>query len=483
MVLTGISRILGFLRNAVTVWIFGGGKTADVINGVFSLPNGIRKFLAEGNLSLSYSALFARLTEEEKNKKAGNLVLQQLRWVLPLAFILLLFGGFISSILLPFTDTAQRNLSSMMLGPALLYIPFAVISSVPAGILTAQGKNHLLTLGSLVFSATVIVSLFFVKDGTLIYWAWSISFGGFLQLVLLLIFTKAWKWRFSLQRKMSSKSDLPEWITTLLFHLSGVIFFQIFIAILTQEKPGDLAAFTNAFTLLQFPLGIFINSLVMERYSHLTQSHTSERILGLTINGSLTIINFSIALIIFIVFLSQDIVRLLFEHGEFNMLQSTNTGQVLFWLSLGIPGYGLTLLFHRVYTLWGKPRKALVLGSIGQAVPMFLLFFRNPAIVSLIWVTGVSLTALLLFFFDRKLFLLFQDNIKFSLFSLAKRFIFHISLFAVLLIFSQFFPQDINILPRFLAGAGVWAVSWVIMSYILNVREIRFWEKSDISFS
>ena len=54
MACTLLSRLLGFVRIAVIGALFGASGTADVWNAVFTIPNNLRKLMAEGALSSAF---------------------------------------------------------------------------------------------------------------------------------------------------------------------------------------------------------------------------------------------------------------------------------------------------------------------------------------------------------------------------------------------------------------------------------------------
>ena len=71
MACTLLSRLLGFLRIAVIGAFFGASGTADVWNAVFTIPNNLRKLMAEGALSSAFiPSLSASLVEDHTGREA-----------------------------------------------------------------------------------------------------------------------------------------------------------------------------------------------------------------------------------------------------------------------------------------------------------------------------------------------------------------------------------------------------------------------------
>lgn len=72
---TFLSRLLGFVRIAVIGAIFGTSGSADVLNAVFTIPNNLRKLLAEGAFSSAFIPVFSSaLVKEPSGENPGNIV-------------------------------------------------------------------------------------------------------------------------------------------------------------------------------------------------------------------------------------------------------------------------------------------------------------------------------------------------------------------------------------------------------------------------
>ncbi|MDR3201378.1 MAG: murein biosynthesis integral membrane protein MurJ, partial [Spirochaetales bacterium] len=86
MVSTTVSRLFGFVRIAVIGAIFGASGTADVLNAVFTVPNNLRKLMAEGALSSAFIPVLAKsIVQDTTLTRAKKIV----RAILSFQFIVL----------------------------------------------------------------------------------------------------------------------------------------------------------------------------------------------------------------------------------------------------------------------------------------------------------------------------------------------------------------------------------------------------------
>ena len=69
---TLISRILGFVRDALIASLFGAGMAADAFFVAFRIPNLFRRLLGEGSLTSSFIPVFTEyLTRRSKDEARG----------------------------------------------------------------------------------------------------------------------------------------------------------------------------------------------------------------------------------------------------------------------------------------------------------------------------------------------------------------------------------------------------------------------------
>ena len=117
MLSTFLSRLLGFARIAVIASIFGASGKADVLNAVFTIPNNLRKLMAEGALSSAFiPALSNSLVKDSTGKRAQNIVQNILTFqsvvLIPFCILSIIFAKpLISFVLVDFDKPEQVELA------------------------------------------------------------------------------------------------------------------------------------------------------------------------------------------------------------------------------------------------------------------------------------------------------------------------------------------------------------------------------------
>lgn len=109
--LTAISRVLGFVRDMVMAWLLGAGPLADAFVVAFRLPNLLRRFMAEGAVSVAFVPVFSEVKEREGVEQAYRMA----REVLTLMFVALTVIVLIGEIAAPVLVT--------VIAPGFLHLP------------------------------------------------------------------------------------------------------------------------------------------------------------------------------------------------------------------------------------------------------------------------------------------------------------------------------------------------------------------------
>jgi len=144
--MTGISRILGLVRDIVIARAFGAGMGADAFFVAFKIPNFLRRLFAEGAFSQAFVPVLSeyktrrdhaevrRLVDNVVGVLGGVLFLVTLLGVLAAPLLVMIFApGFLQ-------DQAKFDLASAMIRVTFPYILFISLTALAGGILNAYGR-------------------------------------------------------------------------------------------------------------------------------------------------------------------------------------------------------------------------------------------------------------------------------------------------------------------------------------------------------
>ncbi|RKX78499.1 MAG: murein biosynthesis integral membrane protein MurJ [Spirochaetes bacterium] len=358
---TFLSRLLGFVRIAVIGAIFGTSGSADVLNAVFTIPNNLRKLLAEGAFSSAFIPVFSSaLVKEPSGENPGNIVRNiisfQLVILVPLCLLSVVFAKpLMNHVFLEFRDPELLNLSISLFRWFISYILLISISSVLMGILNVHGKFFIPAFAPIFFSVAVITSILILHRIMGVFsMAVGVLSGGLLQIVFQLpLFRKLgydFKPNFSFGNEYF-KRIIRQWIPVLATASVFAVNQQIAVRFATGLTEGSTSALQYALVFFQLPFGIFSVSLTTVLFPRMSRQAASGDILGLrdTLQyGLRSLLVFLIPSSLFLIVLGKEIISVAMFRGEFTLEDTLLTSRVLFGYSLGlfsIGGFNFTQRF------------------------------------------------------------------------------------------------------------------------------------------
>jgi putative peptidoglycan lipid II flippase len=381
MVSTLLSRLLGIVRVSIISAVFGAGGTADVINFTFSIPNNIRKLLAEGALSSAFIPVLTRAFRGEgKTEDLGaarrlteKIFGFQVTVLLPLTAAALLFPEPVIKALSDFSDPGQLSLAASLLRFFVLYLVIISATAVIQAVLHCRFIFTVSALAPLVFSVTVILSIILLSDSIGAYsMAAGVLAGGLLQMAVQL--PSYLRQGFRLRISFSFIDDDFKAVMRLFIPVlltSGILAAaqQVSFYLASRLPTGAVTAFANAIVFWQMPFGVFYVSIatvffpMMSRASQQGNRAALEEQLRKGV-GYITVFLIPSALMLF--FFSRELSYSLLVNGRFTPDDAERTAAALRAFAPGLLFGGLfnytQRYFFAVSALKPAVKVALVFG-------------------------------------------------------------------------------------------------------------------------
>jgi putative peptidoglycan lipid II flippase len=384
---TFLSRITGFIRDALIAGILGVSPLTDAFFVAFKLPNFFRRFFAEGAFNAAFVPLFSG-TLASSGLHAARLYGEKI-------FALLLFGltgfvflcenfmpGMISIFAPGFISTPERfELAVTLSRITFPYILFISLASLFSGILNSMGKFAAPAGTPIILNLTMITALLMALFG----WAqpgpglaWAVFWAGIFQLV--------WLWMSCHFQGMSIRISFPqitpEAKSLVRLGIPGAISAGVFQLNLLMDTifasslpTGSISYLFYADRLNQLPLGVIgiaVSTALLPELSkhiktgnHSAAHHTQNRALEFALAITLPA---AVGLII----LGGPLVALLFERGAFTSNDAQATGYVLSAFAAGLPAYVLVKILSTKFFAHQDTKTPMKI-AIGAVTLNFLL--------------------------------------------------------------------------------------------------------------
>ena len=495
--LTALSRVLGYVRDAINAALFGAGWISDAFFVAYRIPNMLRDLLAEGALSSAFIPSFVDYFEKKGKEEAFRLasIVLTLLAVIFSGVVLLgwAFAGPIVSFMAPgFLHPAQA-LTVKLTRILFPFIAFMGLAAVFMGMLNSMKKFTMSALapavGNLVMIGTGgLIMALGRQDGNydnwIVLWSAGAVISGLVQLSVQVPealkqgfrFKPSFKWRepgILQMAKLMAPAVLSNSVGQVQVLVNTIMASTLGAAAVTYLYYG--------YRLMQLPMGIFGVSIATAVFpliaAHAAKNESAE--LKQTLSMGIRL-NMLIALpaTAGLIVLSYPINALLFMHGKFGPLATHEAARAASWYTAGLLFVSLTKLLTPTFFALKDSRTPVIISvsSIIINILLSLMLMRHNGFIGLAaantFASVINFT-LLFIMLRRKLGALEE---KIILVSFLK-----IGLAALIMGFacwgiSAYFGEPrrlwmrlVQVLVSILAGVGVFGAA----AHILGVAEIR----------
>jgi putative peptidoglycan lipid II flippase len=483
MIITVLSKILGFGREVFLSYVYGASAITDAYLISQTIPAVIFDFVSAG-IATGFIPLYSRiLTEQgqlEANKYTNNL-----------SNALLLLASIIVAIVLFFTQPIVKLFASGFSGETLeLAIRFTRISvfgvyftallNIFAGYLRIHDNYTVPALAGFPMNLLIIASLFISTKTNIYVIAIGSVLGTASQLLLLIPFLR--KTGYSYQPVLNLKD---EYIKTMVIIALPVIAGQSVnqINILVDRTlasgiaVGGISALNYASRLNGFVQGLFVASISSVLYPMISKMAAEDNMDGLkaSISEAISVINLlAIPATIGAMIFSKEIVTLLFGRGAFTPEAIDMTANALFYYSIGMIAFGLREILSRAFYALQDTKTPMINATIAVVINIIL----NIVLSKYLGIGGLALaTSIAAIVGTLLLFITLRRKIGgFGLKEITKSFI-KISIASILMGFIalgsfNFFSQNTRENLALILAIGIGALAYAILIYFMRITEV-----------
>ncbi len=362
MLSTFVSRMLGFARIAVIGSIFGASGKADVLNSVFTIPNNLRKLMAEGALSSAFiPALSNSLVNDPSGKRSKSIVRNILTFqivvLVPFCVLSIIFADPLIRFVLVDFDTAEQVLLAVRLFRWFItYLLLISISAAMMGTLNSHNEFFVPALTPMLFSAAVISSILFLHRYLGVFsMVVGVITGGVLQILFQMPKFHALGYSFKPDFRFSNpdfKKILRNWLPVVATSSIFTINQQIAVRFATGLDIGSASALHYALVFFQLPFGIFSASITTVLFPRMSKQAGKDDTKGLmeSIQYGIRFLLLTLIPSAFILaILGNEIISVAMFRGQFTLEATILTGRVLTAYVLGLFSVGAFNFLQRFF--------------------------------------------------------------------------------------------------------------------------------------
>jgi putative peptidoglycan lipid II flippase len=406
---TAASRVVGLLREVIAASYFGVAGAMSAFTVAFLVPNLIRALFADAALQPAFVPVFTEQLEKKNYREAFRLASTLLLLVTmvlgAIAALFILFAPVVMPLFVPgFTEQLQDLTVSLsqVLFPILVLLG---ISGVVVGILNSYDRFGAFAISPLFWNLTIILVLVVVEpmlseDDRIYAYAIGILAGTAVQLAIPAFDLRNTPFKFNWSFDWRDRGVRRVLLLMLPVTISlGLINFNFLISamigsLVSVEAP---AAIEKAFRIYQLPQGIFsvaVATVLFPTLARFASRGAIDDLRGTLANGMRLILFVLVPAAAAILALSEPIIRLIYQRGEFGPEATTLVATALFWFAFSLPTNGLYLLQTRTFFGLQRPWMATKLAALDLIVSTVaaLALYKPFGIGGIVAGTGIGTT-------------------------------------------------------------------------------------------
>ncbi len=390
-------KLLGFVREMVIANGFGASFASDAYLVAYTIPYFLQTILGYAFVSAVLPLLSACWKEEGDNEEAYRLGSSLINLTLIVMTALAVLGVLAAPALVwltaPALDADTYSLSvelTRILFPSLIFMSAGMVI---AGILNSRYRFVAAAVAPGVTALFVIVStawfakgnIYVVAIGTLL------GFVGFFLVQAADLPRTGFRYRLVCDYRHPQIRQVMRDLLPIIIGLAVNQFYIIINRIFASGmQEGSISALNYANKLINLPLGLFVAAVITAVFptlAELAQKQDKQELAATVSRGVslslLVVLPASVGLML----LDGEIVRLLFEGGNFNAQDTLITAQALFAMAPGMLFIGGSMLLCRVCYALHDVRTPLLCTAISVAVNLLLCWLLAPhlAHIGLAW--------------------------------------------------------------------------------------------------
>ncbi len=351
--MTLVSRVLGFVRDAIVARVFGAGFATDAFFVAFKLPNLLRRIFAEGAFSQAFVPILAEYRSQRGEDATREFVADVAGLLALVLFVVSALGMLAAPAIIwisapGFVNTPEKfALTTELLRITFPYILLISLASLAGSILNAWNKFSipafvptLLNISFIVFA--LLLAPYF--DPPVLALAWAVAAGGVAQLAFQLPHLK--KIGMLVKPRLNFR-DAGVWrvLKQMGPAILGVSVSQVSLIINTIFASflvsGSVSWMYYADRLMEFPtgmLGVALGTILLPSLSRSHSSGNADEYSRLLDWGLRLCLLLALPSAVALAVISEPLIATLFQYGKFSSHDALMTQQALIAYSVGLIG-------------------------------------------------------------------------------------------------------------------------------------------------
>jgi len=386
---TGLSRIAGLVREIVAASYFGVKGPMSAFTIAFQVPNLVRSLFADQAIQAALVPIFTEDLEHGRAKQAFRLASTLIfLFALILGALVGLFIIVAPTVMHLFAPGFEGEIYDLTVALSRVLFPILLLlglSGLVVGVLNSYERFAVFALAPLAWNIVIVAVLVglapaFPEEDQIYAYAIGVVAGTVVQLAIL-----CWDLRntpFKLQFEFDWRSPRVRRVLLLMLPVTislGLINVNLVINSLVGTLVSDRApaAIDKAFRIYMLPQGMFsvaLTTVIFPTLSRFAARQAYDDLRSTMANGMRQIVLLLLPATAAILVLSEPMVELIYQRGEFDASQTELVATALFWFAFSLPFNGLFLLLTRTFFSLQRPWVPTAIAALNLVITAGVAF-------------------------------------------------------------------------------------------------------------
>ncbi|MGI6423719.1 MAG: murein biosynthesis integral membrane protein MurJ [Tepidanaerobacteraceae bacterium] len=484
MVITVISKILGFVREISLSYFYGASNTTDAYLISQTIPIVIFALIGTG-ISTGYVPLYSKIQEKHGVKEGirytNNLISILLTICTCIVILGILFTGQIVKLFASGFEHDTLILAVQFTRISLVGIYFTGLIHILGSFLRIKGNYSIPALIGFPYNLIIILFIFLSSKSDV----WVLAVGSLIALAVQfgLLVPFAHKQGYRYKFKIDLKDEyIIKMVTIALPVIIGVSVNEVNVIVdrtlASGIAVGGISALNYARRLNAFIQGIFVTTVATAMYPIISKMAAQSNFDGLkkSVSEAINLINlFVIPATVGAMIFAEPVVKLLFGRGAFDPEAISMTSNALFFYSIGMIGFGLREILSRAFYSMQDTKTPMINAAIamGMNIVLNIILSRFLGLGGLALATSISAifcTGLLFVSLRKKIGAFGMKNTTISLIKiLVASLVMGIVAYLAYDLLLSYFSGNLSLIISICIGALV----YFVIVYFMKVDEVE----------
>lgn len=403
--MTMLSRVFGFIRDVMIAFYLGAGMHTDAFFVAFKLPNFMRRLFAEGAFNSAFLPIFAGMLKTEGEDKAKHFASEAFSCLLAVLLVVvalvIVFMPHIMWLLAPgFEENPEKfSLTVELTRISFPYLIFISLVCLMGGVLNSFGRFAAVAATPIVLNVCMILFAVFLSDtlGAAQALTYSLIVSGIAQFLWLSFFCmrigampKLRRPRLSPQVRRLFVVMGPAALGAGVVQINSMI--DMMIASLFEDAVSFLYYAERVYELPLGVIGIAVATALLPALSKHIRSGDTAQALHDTNQAIMLVMFFGLPATGALITIAEPIVRVLFEHGQFNAADRDAVFPTLIAFSAGLPSFLLIKIFAASFFAAQDTKTPVIVATIAIIINIAgnLILMQFYAHVGLAMATSIA---------------------------------------------------------------------------------------------